>query len=274
MTWCSGSITCVFIFVESPYNCKHFQIKNHGDFFSVLVNMTFGPLNMFILLTFNCMIQFLHDMVEDTAFYHWGHFWPCNAFPNGEVEIFCLGEYDLFDLPIMHCEVWNWQDGQKWIYAKKLELSSEYFGDIAKSCWISFCFISSKIFNCKLQFLHDMVEDTAFYHCIHFCTLQCISKWEIEFFCFGEYDLFDLLNMCCKVWKWHERKKWMCATVLWRNWSLAVNILEDIAKSCWISFSLIVSKTFNCKLQFLHDMVEDTAFYHCGHFLTLQCISK
>ena len=49
--------------------------------------------------------------------------------------------------------------------------------DIAKNCYISFCFISSKIFNCKLQFLQDMVEDTAFYHCGHFWTLQCISKW-------------------------------------------------------------------------------------------------
>ena len=33
------------------------------------------------------------------------------------------------------------------------------------------------IFNCKLQFLHDIVEHTAFYHCGHFWTLQCISKW-------------------------------------------------------------------------------------------------
>ena len=34
--------------------------------------------------------------------------------------------------------------------------------DIAKSCLISFCLISSKIFNCKLEFLQDMVEDTTF----------------------------------------------------------------------------------------------------------------
>ena len=54
----------------------------------------------------------------------------------------------------------------------------------------------------------------------------------MEIFCLGEYYLFDILNMYCKVWKWHYGKKWMCATVLWKNWSLAVNILEDIAKHC------------------------------------------
>ena len=53
----------------------------------------------------------------------------------------------------------------------------------------------------------------------------------MEIFYLGECDLSDLLNMYCKVWKWHDGKKWMCATVLWRNWSLAVNILGDIAKT-------------------------------------------
>ena len=33
------------------------------------------------------------------------------------------------------------------------------------------------IFNSKLQFLHDIVEHTAFYYYGHFWTLQCISKW-------------------------------------------------------------------------------------------------
>ena len=54
---------------------------------------------------------------------------------------------------------------------------------------------------------------------------------EMEIFCLGEYGLFDLFNMDCRVWKWHD-KEVECATVLWRNWSLAVNSLEDIAKSC------------------------------------------
>ena len=200
--------------------------------------------SLIVSKTFNCKLQFLHDMVEDTAFYHCGHFWPYNAFPNGEIEFFCFGEYDLFDLLNMYCKVWKWHDGKKWMCATVLwrnwSLAVNILEDIAKSCWISFCLIVSKIFNCKLQFLHDMVEDTAFYHCGHFWPYNAFPKGEIEFFCFGEYDLFDLLNMYCKVWKWHDRKKWMCATVLWRNWSLAVNILEDIAKSCWISFSFIV----------------------------------
>ena len=60
---------------------------------------------------------------------------------------------------------------------KKMELSSEYFGRYCQKLLISFCFIFSKIFNFKLKFLQDMVEDTAFYHCGHFWTLQCISKW-------------------------------------------------------------------------------------------------
>ena len=30
-------------------------------------------------------------MVEDKAFYHCCYFGPYNAFPNGEMEIFCLG---------------------------------------------------------------------------------------------------------------------------------------------------------------------------------------
>ena len=44
-------------------------------------------------------------MVEDTAFYHCGHFGPYNAFPNGEMEIFYLGECDLSDLLNMYCKV-------------------------------------------------------------------------------------------------------------------------------------------------------------------------
>ena len=59
---------------------------------------------------------------------------------------------------------------------KKLELSSQYFGRYCKRCWISFYLISSKIFSCKLQFLHDMIEDIVFYHCGYFQTLQYIFK--------------------------------------------------------------------------------------------------
>ena len=157
---------------------------------------------------------------------------------------------------------------------KKLELSTEYFRRYCK-----------KLLH---QFLIYVFQDTqlqalipSWYGRWHFIllswsfwTLQCIFKWGMEIFCLGEYDLFDLFNMYCKVWKWHDGRKWMFATVLWRNRSLAVNILEDIAKSCCISFCFIYSKILNCKLWFLHDMVDDTSFYHCGHFGTLQCIFK
>ena len=44
-------------------------------------------------------------------------------------------------------------------------------------------------------------------------------------------------------------KKWMCATVLWRNWSLVVNILGDIAKHCWISSAI---KTYSWKLKMVY----------------------
>ena len=43
-------------------------------------------------------------MIEDTAFYHCGHNRLHNAFPNGKMEIFCLGKYDLFDLLSMDCK--------------------------------------------------------------------------------------------------------------------------------------------------------------------------
>ena len=33
------------------------------------------------------------------------------------------------------------------------------------------------IFNCKLQFLHGMVEHIVFYQFGHFWILHCISKW-------------------------------------------------------------------------------------------------
>ena len=52
--------------------------------------------------------------------------------------------------------------------------------DIAETCQISFCFISSKIFNCKLPFLQDMVEG----HCI-------LSLW-----------LFMDLTMHFQMGKW------------------------------------------------------------------------
>ena len=54
---------------------------------------------------FNCKLYFLHGMIEDTVIYHYGHNEPYNAFPNGKMEIFCLGEYDLFDLFNMDCKV-------------------------------------------------------------------------------------------------------------------------------------------------------------------------
>ena len=178
----------------------------------------------------------------------------------------------------MYCKSWKWHDGNKWMCATVLlrtwSLAMKIFEDIAKSCWISFCFISSKIFNFKLQFLHDMVEDTAFYHCGHFWPCNAFLNREIEFFCFGEYELFDLLNMYYKVWRWQERMKWMCATVLWRIWSLAVNILEDIAKSCWVSF------LFN-SFQDIQLYASVPSWYgrrhyilSLGSFLTLQCTSK
>ena len=44
-------------------------------------------------------------MVEDKAFYIVVIFGPYNAFPNGEMEIFCLGEYDHFDLFNIDCKV-------------------------------------------------------------------------------------------------------------------------------------------------------------------------
>ena len=52
----------------------------------------------------------------------------------------------------------------------------------------------------------------------------------MENFYLHECELSDLLNMYYKVWKWHDGKKWMCATVFWRNWSLAVNIWEILQK--------------------------------------------
>ena len=50
------------------------------------------------------------------------------------------------------------------------------------------------MFNSKLQFIHDMVEDTAFYHFSHFLTLQCISKWGNGDFLLGKYDLLTYLK--------------------------------------------------------------------------------
>ena len=35
----------------------------------------------------------------------WSFFGPYNAFPNGDMEIFSLGEFDLFDLSNMGCKV-------------------------------------------------------------------------------------------------------------------------------------------------------------------------
>ena len=134
----------------------------------------------------------------------------------------------------MCCKVWRWHDRKKWMCATVLfriwSLAMKIFKDIAKSCWISFCFISSKIFNFKLQFLHDMVEDTAFYHCGHFWPCNAFLNREIEFFCLGEYDLFDLLNMYYKVWRWHDRKKWMCTTLLWRKVEVSIEYFGRYCK--------------------------------------------
>ena len=66
---------------------------------------------------------------------------------------------------------------------KELELSSEYFGRNCKTLLNQFVlYLPSYSF---VLVPYDMVEDTAFYHCGHFWTLQCISKWGNGDFLFG-----------------------------------------------------------------------------------------
>ena len=55
------------------------------------------------------------------------------------------------------------------------------------------------IFNCKLQFLHGMVDSTLYntISCGHFGILHCISKWgNGDFLLWVNINLFDLLNTC------------------------------------------------------------------------------
>ena len=59
---------------------------------------------------------------------------------------------------------------------------------IEKKMLNQFLFYIFRIFNYKLQLLQDMVEDTAFYHCGHFWTLQYIFKWGNGDFYLGECD--------------------------------------------------------------------------------------
>ena len=47
-----------------------------------------------------------------------------------------------------------------------------------------------------------------------FGSYNAFPNGEMEIFYLGECDLSDLLNMYCKVSKSHDRKKWMCTTVL------------------------------------------------------------
>ena len=63
----------------------------------------------------------------------------------------------------------------------------------------SILFISSKPCSCKFQFLHGMIEEFAFYHCGHNRFHNAFPNGKMEIFCLGKYDLFDLLNMDCKV---------------------------------------------------------------------------
>ena len=59
------------------------------------------------------------------------------------------------------------------------------------------------IFNYKFQFLHNMVEDTAYYHCGHYWTSQCIAKWRNADFLFG--CVFLLLNVFSKcMWVYYH----------------------------------------------------------------------
>ena len=71
----------------------HFQIGKWR--FSVWVNMTF--------MTYLTWTVRWYD--RGHCIYHYGHNEPYNAFPNREMEIFCLGRYDLYDLFNMDCKV-------------------------------------------------------------------------------------------------------------------------------------------------------------------------
>ena len=58
----------------------------------------------------------------------------------------------------------------------------------------SILFISSKLFSCKFQFLHGMIEESAFYHCGHNRLHNAFPNGKMEIFCFGEYDLLTYLT--------------------------------------------------------------------------------
>ena len=83
---------------------------------------------------------------------------------------------------------------------KKLELSSEYLGRYCKQLVESVLFYNVPSYSsCKLQFFHGMIEESAFYHCGHNRLHNAFPNGKMEIICLGKYDLFDPLNMDCKV---------------------------------------------------------------------------
>ena len=114
---------------------------------------------------------------------------------------------------------------------KKMELSTEYFGNNCQTLLNQFfilylprySIVSLSFFRIWYRTLHSIIV-------VIFGLCNAFPNGEMEIFYLSECDLSDLHNMYCKVSKWHDGKKWMCATVLWRNWGLAVNMLGDITK--------------------------------------------
>ena len=128
----------------------------------------------------------------------------------------------------------------KWICSKLSQWGSFFMTieKVYKSVFIlylpRYSIVSFSSFRIQQRTLHSFIV-------VIFGPYNAFPNGQMETFYLGECDLSDLLNMYCKVWKWYDGKKWMCATMLWRNWSLAVNIWGDIAKKLLYQLSLWLS---------------------------------
>ena len=81
---------------------------------------------------------------------------------------------------------------------------------------------------------------------------------------------FPHLEIHCKVQKWPQWQNVVSSTISWRNWSLQLNILEDIKQKLIQQLFGISPKIFTAKLQFLHNTVAHISFFLSCHGQTLQ----
>ena len=110
--------------------------------------------------------------------------------------------------------------------------------DIAKSCWIRFCFISSKIFNCKLHFLHERTLHSIIVVIFLGLTMHFqVQKWTFSVWVNVTFLIYSI-SIVMSESEVMERSACVllcCEETGTKQW-IFCNTLQKVVKSVFVSY--------------------------------------